>query len=50
MPAGHLWTASKQRFVRIGADEITYERDPADTGALEERWRRMLEKGSFPKK
>jgi hypothetical protein len=44
VPAGHIWTRSKQRFVAIGPDELAYERDPGDgLAALAARWREMLE-------
>ena len=43
VPAGHIWVRSKQRFVAIGADELTYDRQPQDAYlALAERWREML--------
>lgn len=41
VPAGHIWTASKQPFVAIAADELQYPRQPPDYGALTEKWRAM---------
>jgi hypothetical protein len=43
VPAGHIWTRSKQRFMTIGADELSYEGQPADGyAAMADRWRIML--------
>jgi hypothetical protein len=43
VPAGHIWTRSKQAFVRLREDEIVYDGQPQDAyTALAERWRRML--------
>lgn len=39
-PAGHIWTVSKQPFIEIGADELSYDRG-GDYDALAERWREM---------
>lgn len=46
IPAGHIWTSSKQPFVAIGPDELTYETQPQDGyAALAARWREMLGEG-----
>jgi hypothetical protein len=43
VPAGHIWTRSKQRFIAIGADELAYETQPDDgDAALLARWNEML--------
>lgn len=44
VPAGHIWTRSKQPFVAIATDEITYPGEPSADGytALAERWLEML--------
>lgn len=43
IPAGHIWTRSKQRFVAIGVDELQYDRQPTDGyAAMAERWREMI--------
>jgi len=45
VPAGHIWTRSRQRFVAIGADELSYETQPDDSyAALAARWRAMIAK------
>ncbi len=43
VPAGHIWTRSKQPFVAIGPDEPAWETG-ADDGlaAISARWRAML--------
>ncbi|MCY0096470.1 GFA family protein [Hoeflea ulvae] len=42
MPAGHIWASSKQKFMAISADEISYERQPEDNyAALKQRWQHM---------
>jgi hypothetical protein len=41
VPAGHIWTASKQPFVAIAADELQYPHQPPDYHALTARWREM---------
>ena len=44
-PAGHIWTRSRQRFVAIGGDELSYREQPADDyAAMAARWREMLAK------
>ena len=40
VPAGHIWTASKQALFVIGEDELSYPRSP-DYDALTRRWREM---------
>ncbi len=40
-PAGHIWTASKQPFVAIAADELQYEHQPPNYDALSAKWREM---------
>lgn len=43
VPAGHIWTRSKQRFVAIDASELHYERQPDDGyAAMAGRWQAML--------
>ena len=43
VPAGHIWTRSKQAFVTISADELSYPEGPDDGGeAMKARWRAML--------
>ncbi len=42
IPAGHIWTASKQPFVTIAADELQYEHQPPDYDTLSARWREMI--------
>lgn len=45
VPAGHIWTRTKQPFVTIGADELSYPTQPEDGySELIERWRTMLAK------
>lgn len=42
VPAGHIWTRSRQPFIRFGENELCYEREPDDGyAALADRWRRM---------
>lgn len=44
VPAGHIWTRSKQRFVAISDDELQYAEQPDDSyAAMAQRWRAMLE-------
>ncbi|ORE90250.1 GFA family protein [Aurantimonas sp. 22II-16-19i] len=46
VPAGHIWTRSRQAFVTIGADELSYPEGPDDGGAaMAARWREMLGQG-----
>jgi hypothetical protein len=43
VPAGHIWTASRQPFVAIGPDELDYPQAPADNfAALIARWQEMV--------
>ena len=42
VPAGHIWTASKQPFVAIAADELQYPHQPPDYDALSAKWRAMI--------
>lgn len=43
VPAGHIWTASKQKFVTIGGDEPCWDRQPDDDyAALRARWDEMI--------
>ncbi|MBO6901038.1 MAG: GFA family protein [Rhizobiaceae bacterium] len=43
VPAGHIWTASKQKFMAIGIDELCWERQPDDDyGSLKARWKEMI--------
>jgi len=42
-PAGHIWTRSKQPWVKIDADELCCERQPEDGyAALIARWNEMI--------
>ncbi len=41
VPAGHIWTRSKQAHVAIGPDELTYPQQPEADATLEARWRAM---------
>ncbi|MEX0954706.1 MAG: hypothetical protein WDZ83_05785 [Rhizobiaceae bacterium] len=42
-PAGHIWTRSKQQFVPVGADELSYPGQPDDGyAALARRWEAMI--------
>jgi hypothetical protein len=41
VPAGHIWTRSKQAFYAIGPDEIAYASDP-DYVVLTAKWREMI--------
>jgi hypothetical protein len=41
VPAGHIWTRSKQAFYAVGADEIAYPADP-DYAVLARKWREMI--------
>jgi hypothetical protein len=42
VPAGHIWTGSKQKWVAIDGDELSYAGQPDDFAALAERWRVMM--------
>jgi hypothetical protein len=41
VPAGHIWTQSKQKWVLIGGSGVNYAGQPDDFSALVERWREM---------
>jgi hypothetical protein len=41
VPAGHIWTRSKQKWVTISRDSLAYDAQPEDFGTLKERWREM---------
>ena len=42
-PAGHIWTRSKQPFVSIGADELSWPQQPDDGyEAIRRRWEEMI--------
>lgn len=42
VPAGHIWTRSKQPFMAIAADELAYAGQPDDGyDALKRRWSEM---------
>lgn len=44
VPAGHIWTRSKQAFIAFGSDELVYQQQPDDGyEALTRRWRQMTE-------
>lgn len=43
VPAGHIWTRSKQAFFAVGQDEIAYDGQPDDDYAeMAAHWRVML--------
>ncbi|MBO6717168.1 MAG: GFA family protein [Rhizobiaceae bacterium] len=43
VPAGHIWTRSKQSFVAIGNDELCWDAQPDDGyAAMIQRWESML--------
>lgn len=47
VPAGHIWTASRQPFVTIGVGALSYPRQPGDgSKALFARWTAMLAAGA----
>jgi len=41
-PAGHIWTRSKQPWVKISDDALVYEGQPDDYDALIRRWQKIL--------
>jgi hypothetical protein len=49
VPAGHIWTGSKQKWVAIDGGELSYAGQPDDFAALAERWRVMM-KDNVPTK
>ena len=42
-PAGHIWTRSKQAWVKIGENELAYATQPDSFDELIERWGEMVE-------
>jgi hypothetical protein len=47
VPAGHIWTRSKQPIVTMTDDDLIYEAQPKDNyAALKQRWQEMT--GSVP--
>jgi len=46
-PAGHIWTSSKQGFICIGEDELSYTHQPDTYEALTLRWQDMI--GTAPR-
>ena len=42
VPAGHIWTGSKQKWVVIAEDGLSYAGQPDDFLALMQRWREMM--------
>src|SRR5690606_4727862 len=42
VPAGHIWTQSRQPFIAFADDDLVYQRSPEDGfEALASRWRQM---------
>lgn len=42
VPAGHIWTRSRQPFILLDDDDLVYERGPEDGfEALARRWRQL---------
>lgn len=41
-PAGHIWARSRQRWVHIPGDALTYEKQPESDRDLIARWREMI--------
>jgi len=41
-PAGHIWTNSKQAWINIEGDALSYEKQPKSYNTLIERWGKML--------
>ncbi|MEM5495515.1 GFA family protein [Hoeflea sp. AS16] len=42
VPAGHIWCRSRQPFMNISADELSYDTQPEDGyEALKQRWQEM---------
>ena len=41
VPAGHIWTRSKQAWMVFGEGELLYERQPQSFDGLRARWREM---------
>ena len=42
-PAGHIWTSSKQTWVKIPEDALTYEKQPDNYDELIKRWGERLQ-------
>jgi len=42
IPAGHIWTASKQPWFAIAAGEMQYVHQPPDYDALTAKWQKMI--------
>lgn len=42
VPAGHIWTGSKQKWVVIEEDGLNYAGQPEDFEPLKARWREMI--------
>lgn len=48
-PAGHIWTQSRQNWVVIGPEELSYARQPEDgDAALIARWNEMTASDEHP--
>lgn len=43
VPAAHIWTRSKQSWMHIPTDVITYETQPDNYDKVEVQWKKMLE-------
>ena len=41
VPAGHIWTRSKQKWVVIPEDDLSHEEQPEEFEELKNRWRQM---------
>ena len=41
VPAAHIWTKSKQNWVQIPHDALTYETQPENYEAIAARWQEM---------
>jgi hypothetical protein len=41
VPAGHIWTGSKQKWVEFAEGELSYAGQPDDYESLKSRWRQM---------
>lgn len=49
VPAGHIWTASRQPWLSIPSDEWSHPGEPDDFTPLIERWKEMLQRGAVAK-
>lgn len=48
IPAGHIWTGSKQPFVTIPVDDLAYPAQPEDkSAAIFARWAQMVAAGGL---